>query len=151
MAKMPQRPWQQSIAYDSCLPDRPFLLQCLSFLTVVRLQHIAHLNFTERRNVNLFWSKLLWKLLFKGFVLKEACLLIPVCRKKTPEIALYVIFLLSPGNTARFIPSGVWLHSLQNSIQRCQNKSVMLMKPWKWNPFKHFLLDYPPLIAVLKP
>lgn len=62
---------------------------------------------------------------------------------------LTVILLLSPGNTARFVPSGVWQYSLQNSIQRCQNKSVMLMKACIM-PFKHFLLHYPLPIDLWK-
>lgn len=87
--------WQQFIGYDSCSGDRTFLLQCLSlFLQWYGLQCIAHINFTERRNVNLFCSKLLWKLLFKGFVLKEACLFILLVEKKWNGFLLWFSFYL---------------------------------------------------------
>lgn len=87
---MPQRPLQQFITYDSCLVIDHFCFSALPFL--VCFQHVVHLNFTERRTINVFQSKLLRKLVFKGFVLKEACFLIPVCRKKT-EMASYHGFL----------------------------------------------------------
>lgn len=128
------------------LPMDHFLLQCLSFfLTIVLFQHVAHLSITERRicfGANLCeccYSKFL-------FSRRHVSSFLFAVKLKWP---LTVILLLSPGNTARFVPSGVWQHSLQNSMQRCQNKSVMLMKA-RIIPFKHLLLHYPPPIGLWK-